>query len=161
MTELFNENQPFMPLAIVVPMALVFPIIVFLMLFVLEVEVDDFARIYLICMAVILPIINLVVLTFLIRVRTIVDHESVILKARMTIPLADIESVSLDDFKRYKEFCLQNGHGLSRMPIFGCSKGLRFELKEGGFLFIGSKKPTEFENAVRMALRRVKRNEEE
>jgi len=161
MDSLFEEDQPLIPFHIVLAMVMAAPIVILLMVFVLPMGFDEQGKMIMLCMAVLIPVMNLIAFRVVVRVRTTVTYDSVILKNRLPIAVADIDTVFPDECRTFKEFCDQNGHTpFCMLPPFGNPKGLRFKMKDGTFGFVGSQKPIEFENAVRTALRQAKRNEE-
>jgi len=161
--ELFRESQPLIPLALLIPMIATFPIVVLLILFVIPMGLDETARMAFIIAAVIIPILEFAVFHFLVRLNVTVTYDSVKLVRGESIPIEDIESVSQDESKTFKEFCAREGLGLpSVIPIaFTNVKGLRFGFKNGEYRFIGSKMPYEFESAVKLAMRQAERKEEQ
>jgi len=95
-----------------------------------------------------------------IRIRVTVTYKELrvgIIKGRR-IPMTDIASVEVEDFKALKDY-LGWGIRLGRKGwgyiAAGTSKGLRINSKDGKSLLISTKGPFEFENAVKMALRSI------
>jgi len=160
--ELYKESQPLFPPTLSIPMVASFPIVLIPILFIIPMGLDDATRMIFIVAVVILSIAELAVFHFLIRLNVTVTYDSVKLAKRESIPVEDIESVSQDESKIFKEFCAREGLGIpSVMPVSLTNvKGLRFKLKNGKYRFIGSKMPYEFENAVKLAMRQMKKDEE-
>jgi len=160
--ELFRENQSLFPSVMILSAAAMFPVMLLLMLFVLPLELEESERTALMCIAVIAPILYLIAFYSVFSVKTTVTYDFVTLKGRRVIPVENIESVTRDDLRGFKEFGADDdGETCCMFPYFGNPKGLRFKLKTGESGFIGSKTPSEFEDAVKSAMRRVKRNDEQ
>jgi len=76
-----------------------------------------------------------------------------------TVPITDIDSVEIEEFRAMKDFLgwgiRISGKGLGYIAA-GTDKGLRINLKTGKSFLISTKRPFEFENAMKMAINSVK-----
>ncbi|MCL2711826.1 MAG: hypothetical protein FWD37_00920 [Methanomassiliicoccaceae archaeon] len=148
-----------MPNIIMLPGAIITPIIFIVMLLMFEWEETEMMMMIAACIA--LTAIYLAAVFFAARIRTVVTYDAISIKGRLNMPIENIESILPDDSKSFRGSSIPAGTVNYVLPAFGELKGLRFKLRTGEIVFIGSKKPSEFENAVRLALKMVKKKEEE
>ncbi|MCL2143630.1 MAG: hypothetical protein FWH44_05180 [Methanomassiliicoccaceae archaeon] len=99
---------------------------------------------------------------FLIRIKVTVTHVSLrvgIIKGRL-VPMSDIERTSAEEFSALRDYGgwgIKFGKGGWGYIAAGTDKGIRIHLKDGKSFLISTKRSFEFESAMRMALRSVKR----
>jgi len=101
------------------------------------------------------------VLIFIMRINVTVTYETLrvgIFKGRL-VQTEDIDSVTAEEFSAMKDFL---GWGFRIGPkgfgyiAAGTNKGLRIHLKTGKSFLISTKRPFEFENAMKMALKSIR-----
>jgi hypothetical protein len=111
-------------------------------------------------MTIAITLIVVIAAFAVIRINVSVTHSALrvgIFKGRL-VPMTDIESFAIEEFSAMKDY-LGWGIRIGRRGLgyiaAGTNKGMKINLKTGRSFLISTKRPFEFENALKMALRSI------
>jgi hypothetical protein len=160
--KVFSENQMIMPVTLLIAVVITFVGLLIFTIYMISID-DSIAADSIEGITMIASLAIIVVVMFIlgfIKMHTTVTNESLtvgMLKGR-SIPLREIEKVTQEEFT-FKDF-LGYGIRVGKKGVgyiaAGTNKGIRIHLKGGKSFLISTKRPFEFENAMRTAMRTAK-----
>ena len=156
---LYHESNTVMPVMLALILAIVFIGLTIFLFYELAIEdVSLTSTEGIAVMASMALTLGITAIVSVIRIRVTVTYKDLrvgVFKGRQIL-MTDIASVEVEDFKALKDYFgwgIRLGRKGWGYIAAGTSKGLRVNSKDGKSLLISTKRPFEFENAVKMALR--------
>ena len=161
---MYNEKQEIMPAFVnIIMMAVTVSLVAVAAYVIYEYGFDDDAM-WLLITAVIIAAVT--VLMMFLKIKIAVSYDSLIVgvfKGR-TVPIKEIVSVAVEEFSAIKDY---GGWGLRYnlktktlgYIARGTNKGMRINTADGKSFLVSSKRVNEFQGALNMVLRTVKRTE--